>query len=55
LAATGCIGWSPEDGRLYVCDIDNDTATTAFMPAGVQLLKEFFEEHKAQRAARHRE
>jgi hypothetical protein len=36
----------PEDGRLYVIDLDDDIAVTAFTPAGIENLKEFLENHK---------
>ena len=45
----------PEDGRLYICNIDDDIAVTAFTPAGVDNLKELVEIHKADRQARSRE
>jgi len=45
----------PEDGRLYICDIDDDIAVTAFTPFGVECLKELLAEVKAQKAARSRE
>jgi hypothetical protein len=45
----------PEDGRLYICDIDDDIAVTAFTLAGVDNLKELVEIHKANRQARSRE
>ena len=40
----------PEDGRLYVCDLDDDVAVTAFTPFGIENLKELVEEHKRQAA-----
>ncbi len=33
----------PEDGRLSICDLDNDVAITAFTPFGVENLKELIE------------
>jgi hypothetical protein len=45
----------PEDGRLYICDIDDDVQVTAFTPFGVECLKELLAEVKAQKAARSRE
>jgi hypothetical protein len=42
----------PEDGRLYICDIDDDIAVT---PAGVDNLKELVEIHNANRQAGSRE
>lgn len=44
----------PEDGRLYVCDLDDDVVT-AFTPFGVDNLKELVEEYKRQAADRRRE
>jgi hypothetical protein len=44
----------PEDGRLYVCDLD-DVVVTAFTPFGVDNLKELVEEYKRQTADRRRE
>jgi hypothetical protein len=41
----------PEDGRLGVWGTDDDIATTAFTPAGVENLKELVDELKAQKAA----
>jgi len=45
----------PEDGRLYICDIDDDVQVTAFTPFGVECLKELLAEVKAHKAARSRE
>jgi hypothetical protein len=45
----------PEDGRLYVCDLDDDVVVTAFTPFGVERLKELVEEYKRQAADRRRE
>jgi hypothetical protein len=28
----------PEDGRLYICDIDDEINVTAFTPLGVECL-----------------
>lgn len=42
----------PEDGRLYVCDLDDDDLVTAFTPFGVENLKELVEEYKRQAADR---
>lgn len=42
----------PEDGRLYIWDLDDDVAVTAFTPFGLERLKELVEEHKRQSAAR---
>lgn len=36
----------PEDGRLYICDVDDDISVTAFTPFGVESLKELIEIHK---------
>jgi len=36
----------PEDGRLYVIDLDDDIAVTALTPAGIENLKEFIENCK---------
>ncbi|OJU34938.1 MAG: hypothetical protein BGN99_25050 [Alphaproteobacteria bacterium 65-37] len=41
----------PEDGRLYICDVDDDSSITAFTPFGVESLKELVEIHKALRSA----
>ena len=45
----------PEDGRLYVWDLDDDDVVTAFTPFGVENLKELVEEYKRQAADRRRE
>lgn len=45
----------PEDGRLYVCDLDDDDVVTAFTPFGVENLKALVAEHKRQAADRRRE
>ena len=45
----------PEDGRLYVCDLDDDDVVTAFTPFGVENLKELVEEYKRQAADHHHE
>lgn len=37
----------PEDGRLYVCDLDDDDLVTAFTPFGIENLKELVAEYKA--------
>lgn len=42
----------PEDGRLWICDVDDEHQVTAFTPFGVQCLKELIEIHKANRQAR---
>jgi len=42
----------PEDGRLYVLDLDDDIAVTAFTPAGIDNLKELIEIYKADRRPR---
>lgn len=42
----------PEDGRLWIYDVDDDRAVTAFTPFGVECLKELVEIHKANRQAR---
>ena len=39
----------PEDGRLYICDIDDQINVTAFTPFGVECLKELVDIHKANR------
>ena len=39
----------PDDGRLYICDIDDEINVTAFTPFGVECLKELVEIHKANR------
>lgn len=36
----------PEDGRLWICDLDDDIAVTAFTPFGVESLKELIEINK---------
>jgi hypothetical protein len=36
----------PEDGRLWICDLDDDIAVTAFTPFGVENLKELIEINK---------
>lgn len=45
----------PEDGRLYIYDLDDDVQVTAFTPFGVECLKELLAEVKAQKAVRSRE
>jgi hypothetical protein len=45
----------PEDGRLYVCDLDDDDLVTAFTLFGVENLKELVAEYKRQAADRRRE
>jgi len=45
----------PEDGRLYVCDLDDDVVVTAFTPFRVEKLKELIEEYKRQAAHRRHE
>jgi hypothetical protein len=45
----------PEDGRLYIYDLDDDVQVTAFTPFGVECLRELLAEVKAQNAARSRE
>ena len=42
----------PEDGRLFICDVNNDINVTAFTPFGIECLKELVAEHKRQVAAR---
>jgi hypothetical protein len=42
----------PEDGRLFICDIDDDVNVTAFTPFGVECLTELLAEFKSQRAQR---
>jgi len=44
----------PEDGRLWICDVDDDITITAFTPFGVECLKELIEIHKDQRPTRSR-
>jgi hypothetical protein len=46
------IEMEPEDGRLYVCDTDDDIATTAFTPFGIENLKQLIAELKVQSGAR---
>lgn len=45
----------PEDGRLWIWDLDDDHQVTAFTPFGVECLKELVEEYKRQDAVRPRE
>lgn len=45
----------PEDGRLYVCELDDDDVVTAFTSFGVENLKELVAEYKRQAADRRRE
>jgi len=45
----------PKDGRLYIRDIDDDVAITAFTPAGVDNLKDLVEIHKTSRNPRSRQ
>jgi hypothetical protein len=45
----------PEDGCLFICDVDDDINVTAFTPSGVECLKALIEIHKANRQARSRE
>jgi hypothetical protein len=44
----------PEDGRLYVCDLDDDDVVTAFTHFGIENLKGLVEEYKRQAADRPR-
>jgi hypothetical protein len=43
------LGMEPEDGRLFICDVDDDVSVTAFTPFGVKYLKELLDEFKSQR------
>jgi hypothetical protein len=45
----------PEDGRLYIRDIDDDVVVTAFTPAGIDNLKQLVDIHKTNRQPRSRE
>ena len=42
----------PEDGRLFICDVDDDINVTAFTPFGLECLKELLAEFKSQKASR---
>jgi hypothetical protein len=44
----------PEDGRLYVGDLDDDDVVTAFTPFGVENLEQLVEDYKRQAAVRRR-
>jgi hypothetical protein len=44
----------PEDGRIWVWDVDDDHQVTAFTTFGVECLKELIEIHKDQRPPRSR-
>ena len=43
------IGMEPEDGRLLIVDIDEDTSVTAFTPLGVEYLQQLLAHFKALR------
>jgi hypothetical protein len=45
----------PEDGRVWIWDVDDDYQITAFTPFGVECLKELIEIHRDQRPTRSRE
>ena len=42
------LGMEPEDGRLFIVDIDEYTSVTAFTPFGVEYLKQLLANFKAQ-------
>ena len=44
----------PEDGRIWIWDVDDDRQVTAFTPFGVECLKELIEIHKDLRPPRSR-
>jgi hypothetical protein len=46
------LGMEPEDGRLSICDVDDDINVTAFTPFGLECLKELLAETKSQRFSR---
>ncbi|WP_295132026.1 hypothetical protein [uncultured Reyranella sp.] len=41
------IGMEPEDGRLFIVDLDEDTSVTAFTPSGVEYLRQLLADFKA--------
>ena len=45
----------PEDGRVWIWDVDDDCQVTAFTPFGVECLKELIKIHKDQRPTPSRE
>ena len=45
----------PEDGRIWIWDVDDDHQVTAFTSFGFECLKELIEIHKEQRPLRSRE
>ena len=42
------LGMEPEDGRLFIVDIDEETSVTAFTPFGVEYLQQLLADFKAQ-------
>jgi hypothetical protein len=46
------LGMEPEDGRLFICDVDDDINVTAFTPFGVEYLKQLLAKFKSQSASR---
>ena len=46
------LGMEPEDGRLLICDVDDDISVTAFTPFGVEYLEQLLADFKAQSAPR---
>ena len=42
------LGMEPEDGRLLICDVDDDISVTAFTPFGVEYLEQLLVNFKAQ-------